>query len=120
VLECLGKVPDHCAVVAWPYPHIDRLKDQGFDVPSNLRCATRCLPQRCGCADEACASHSERNYGQGGGVSDDGVPDYEGEGDYQGAAAGVWVPLMWEYTEAGTIARIPTRLLRDRGVADGG
>ena len=78
ILACLGKVPDHCQIVAGSYPRtppLDRLKNYGFD-KTVYRCQTYCKPERCGCADSACREHGPGRYGQGG-VADDGVPEYE-------------------------------------------
>ncbi len=76
ILECLGKVPDHCDIVAGSYPRtppLDRLKDYGFD-KTVYKCQTYCKPERCGCADSACRSHGERQTFYEDGFSNAGVP----------------------------------------------
>jgi len=65
ILECLGKVPDHCAVIANYFPmtpKLDTIRDQSRK--DSYICMTYCLPQRCGCPDSACAKHGPGQYGQ--------------------------------------------------------
>lgn len=65
ILKCLGNVPDHCAVIANHFPRtpkLDTIRGQAKD--SYNGCMTRCLPERCGCPDSACAKHGPGQYGQ--------------------------------------------------------
>jgi len=66
VLECMSKSPDHCTIIShgdpwgsWNVPqppeYKNRIKDRRW--PKNT-CSTACRPERCGCRDSACASHS--------------------------------------------------------------
>lgn len=60
VLECMEKNhADHCQIVAdaWQFQ-----SKYSINVDTKKQCRTSCKPERCGCADSACAAH-----GQGGG-----------------------------------------------------
>ena len=75
VLECLGKVPDHCEVVAGRYipnmPRLDRLRELGYT--DAFKCMTACKPERCGCADSSCKPHGPTQY-QRDSTDDNGMP----------------------------------------------
>lgn len=77
ILECLGNVPDHCAVIANYFPQtpkLDVIRDQASK--DSYICMTYCKPERCGCPDSSCARHAPGRYGQSSpGFSDQGVPN---------------------------------------------
>ena len=59
IMECLSKVPDHCEIVAY-YADSARpefLRWSSYHKFKNT-CRTSCEPEKCGCADSACKSHS--------------------------------------------------------------
>jgi hypothetical protein len=51
LVACLGRSPDHCAVVR-QYPSY-------WGYTGTKTCKTSCKPERCGCADSACKPHGE-------------------------------------------------------------
>ena len=59
LMRCLSEIPDHCEIVArysllWTPQFYKWESIHKFEYP----CATVCKPERCGCADQPCKSHS--------------------------------------------------------------
>lgn len=59
--KCLSKTPDHCVIIATEHRHYGEW-EKYMGANGELRCGTRCKPNRCKCPDYACASHEEWDY----------------------------------------------------------
>ncbi len=59
LMQCLSEVPDHCEIIAnYAALHTPQFSKWEPIHKFKYTCATVCKPERCGCADGACKSHS--------------------------------------------------------------